>query len=413
MQKTTEDRRPKTFTWQHVTLFSVLTFLLQGHCLAVAQGIEVESNNTCQSAQSFGATVFPFTVDGSVDTSDVDFLQFTGPPGAVVTVQLIALTSGDSLLGFFDSSCNLISLNDDAEGLNSRLQFLIPEDGVFTLAATSYPDFGFTGAGGSSGPYQLILTQQVVIIGSISGRVVDAIARVLLRGDAFPFTFVSLYRCLGGICDEFVTGQVTDIEGRFTFTYDGAGFPLTTGQYLVRVSANQYQIGETAPFSVGEGEHRDLGDIRLTPLPLQFFSSIPCSNLPAGGGTCTYSVSVRNTTTTTFTGAVWSTVNAFGIGYPVNFSRFQTGKSSGNPSPQKLKVGPRQSASVQLQFDVPRRVAEGASFCAEGWLGQDPQPTFNTVGTSFLFCIIKEGGSFQVVPDEKAHKLYKKLKEKN
>jgi hypothetical protein len=218
---------------------------------------------------------------------------------------------------------------------------------------------------------------------------------------------------VGGTCDELVNGQPTDLEGRFSFTHDGAGFPLTTGQYLVRVFANQYQFGETAPFSVGEGEHLDLGDIGLIPLPLQIFSSVPCTNLPAGGGTCTYSVSVRNTTATNFTGAVWSTIEAFGIGSPAGVSLFQTGKSSGNPSPQKLKVGSQQSASVQLQFDVPSTVGEGAVFCADGWLGQDPQPTFNTVGTSFLFCIIKEGGSFQVVPDEKAHKLYKKLKEKN
>jgi hypothetical protein len=412
MQKATKDRGKRTFPWYGPLLLGALALLLQGAGLAVAQGSEAEANTTCLTAQPFGAIALPFTVDGNLATSDVDFFQLTGPPGAVVRADLVALGPWDPFLGLFDSGCNLIHVNDDAEGFNARLRFTIPEDGVFILAATSCCDGGFNGAGGSDGPYQLLLTP-VALIGSISGRVVDAVTGTSLRGDDFPFGRVALYRCRDSICEEFVTEQATDLQGRFLFTRDDAGLPLSAARYQVRGSADQYQASLTEPFTVGEGANYAIGDVRLLPVPIQFIGVVPCGPLPPAGGTCTYSVSVRNNTTTTFRGAVWSTVGAFGIGSPLGESFFQVGKSSGNPAPQKLNVKPQQSVAVQLEFDVPGTVADGAIFCADGWLGQAPQPTLNTVGAAFLFCISKEGGAFQVVPEKRARKLQKKVKAKH
>ena len=67
-------------------------------------------------------------------------------------------TLPDPFLGLFDSNCNLLALNDDNNGnFNSRLIFFIPPDGVFVLAATSFGDSSFTGAGAFSGSYQLTI----------------------------------------------------------------------------------------------------------------------------------------------------------------------------------------------------------------------------------------------------------------
>lgn len=395
-------------------LLSVLMPLAESPRLAFAQGSEVEPNNTCPTAQNFGAITLPFTVEARLETlPEIDFFQFTGTPGAGVRVDLAGADTGqgtlsDPLLGLFDSNCNLLAANDDGVGLNSRLQFFVPADGVLILAATSFADFGFTGEGGSSGSYQLTITP-LLFAGSISGRIVDAISGNALRGDAFPFTNVELRRCQDNDCFEFVNHQATDAQGRFLFSSDVTGFPLTVGRYQVVAFAEQYEQGETTPFDVGEGENPDIGDLRLTPFPLQFFAVDPCGNIASAGGTCTYTVQVRNSSATRFKGAAWSLINGFGIGSRANETVFQTGRKSGNPQPQVVVLQPGRTTFLQFQFEVPGTVAEFATFCAETLVGQDPDPLFNTVGRRFLFCISKEGGTFDVLPEKKARKLFREL----
>ena len=132
--------------------------------LASVQGPDLEPNNTCPTAQNFGAIALPFSLDGSLDGfplpgGDVDFLRFTGTPNTAVRVDLEGQFTGkgtlsDPVLGFFDAGCNLIVSDDDnGEGNNSRLAITIPSDGVYIMAVTSFPDFGFDQGG--TGTYQL------------------------------------------------------------------------------------------------------------------------------------------------------------------------------------------------------------------------------------------------------------------
>jgi 5-hydroxyisourate hydrolase-like protein (transthyretin family) len=405
-------------------LLSVLLILAESPRPAFAQGTDVEPNNTCLTAQNVGAVTLPFTVEGALETPpetpDVDFFRFTGTPGAGVQVDLEGVTLPDPLLGLFDSSCNLLAVSDDAVGFNSRLQFVLPSDGVFILAATSCCDFGFTGNGGSSGSYRVTIAP-ILVAESISGRIVDAVSGTPLRGDVFPFALVELRRCQDNECFEFVNAQNTDSEGRFRFSSDFNGFPLTVGRYQVVAFAEQFEQGQTAPFDLGEGVDREVGDLLLTPLPIQFFAVDPCGNIAPTGGTCAYSVRVRNSSPTAFEGRAWSIVSGFGIGSPANETLFQTGTESGNPNPQVVVLEPAQSTFLQFQFEVPGTVAELAMICAEALVGQDPAPLFTTVGRRFLFCISKEGGpfsvatkggTFQLVPENKARKLFQKLKGK-
>ncbi len=133
--------------------------------LASVQGPDVEPNNTCSTAQDFGAVALPFSLDGSLDGSplpgggDVDFVRFTGTPNTTVRVDLEGQstgkgTLGDPFLGFFGSGCNLIAFNDDnGSTVNSRLVVTIPNDGVFIMAVTRCCDGNFDQGG--AGTYQL------------------------------------------------------------------------------------------------------------------------------------------------------------------------------------------------------------------------------------------------------------------
>jgi hypothetical protein len=190
-------------------------------------------------------------------------------------------TLGDPLLGLFDSACNLIDLNDDGGiGVNSKLVFAIPADGVFILAATSFPDFGFFVGG--VGTYQLTISH-FASIGSITGRIVDAVSGDPLPGDTDPFAFVRLLRCEDLECFELeeVNAQPADSQGQFQFSLDFSGRPLAVGTYQIVAFANQYQQGQTDPFEVAEGETRDVGDVRLQPFPVQFSNTVPCEDLPS------------------------------------------------------------------------------------------------------------------------------------
>ena len=132
--------------------------------MSLTTGPDVEPNNTCSTAQDFGAIALPFTLGGSLDgfplpVGDVDFVRFTGTPNTEVQVDLEGQstgkgTLGDPFLGFFNSGCVVIAINDDnGSTLNSRLVVTIPNDGVVILAVTTCCDFGFDQGG--NGTYQL------------------------------------------------------------------------------------------------------------------------------------------------------------------------------------------------------------------------------------------------------------------
>lgn len=93
---------------------------------------------------------------------DVDYFRFSARAGEVLVVQVVA-GQLDSLLGLFQVSGQgskthgtLVASDDDSgPGLLSALFYPVPETGEYVLAATTFPDFGFTGAGFSGGRYVL------------------------------------------------------------------------------------------------------------------------------------------------------------------------------------------------------------------------------------------------------------------
>ena len=85
----------------------------------------------------------------------------------------------------FDAEGNLLLADDDGGvGLLSRLLVQIAVDGTYAVGVSTYPDFGFTGAGGDFGRY-------VLNISSYRGTILpvgdDAGVEVALSTFAFPF----------------------------------------------------------------------------------------------------------------------------------------------------------------------------------------------------------------------------------
>lgn len=130
--------------------------------LTLSEGTEAEPNNTCSTAQDFGAVTFPFTLTGSLATDpqdtvppfgDLDFIRITGNPNTVATLDLEGQDTGqgtlsDPVLGVFTSGCIQLAVDDDGGvGLNSRLVITIPADGILVVGVTRFPDFGFTEGG--------------------------------------------------------------------------------------------------------------------------------------------------------------------------------------------------------------------------------------------------------------------------
>jgi hypothetical protein len=395
----------------HLTMKAVvLGLLLVGGILAnvrPALAQEIEPNDPCSAAQDVGEIALPFTMSGSLDSTeaapDVDFFRISGAPGSTVKVDLEGAetgkgTLGDPFLGFFDSGCNLMESNDDGGvGLNSRLALTIPDDGVFILAVTLCCDGEFLGGG--VGTYEITVAP-FLAIGSISGRVVDALTGTPLPGDTEPFAFVQLLRCEGDEGCFPVNGQPADPAGRFLFDRDFSAEPLGMGTYQVVAFANQYQPGQTDPFALGEGEERDVGDVQLEPFPVQLSNINPCGNIPAQGGTCKYSVTVANRSGTRLDAEAWSLVVGFGIGSFTDFTHFQAGI-------RQLTLQSEESKEARFEFRVPAEVRAGAFICADLFVSRRRAAFFDTVGAAGLFCITKEDAGFSIVADKKAQQIFR------
>ena len=361
-------------------------------------GLEVEPNNSCQGAQDVGAVSFPFSIDGNLDSSqspDIDFYRFSATAGEQLRIDHQGQLNGmgtlyDPFLGVFDSGCNLIAFNDDDGNLDSGLVLTVPADGVFTLAATEYPDEGFIGGG--HGTY-LLTVSPFETAGAISGRVTDAVSGAPLAGDAPPYVVVGLVQC--NIDCVLVNSLPAGSDGSFYFDQDSNGSPLTVGDYRVAVVAEQYQLLETEQFHVGAGEHLDVGNISLTPWQVQVRDSQVCA-IPSEGGLCEYTVTVANPMDTRFSGKAWSFVHANALGTFVDFTSFQTA------TPLNLRLEPGAQQTLHFRFRVRGAVPDGAVVCSEVYVGENPDAYFQTVGGAAIFCAVKGPDGLSLMSPEDA-----------
>jgi hypothetical protein len=354
--------------------------------------MDTEPNNSCIEAQDAGQLSLPFHLNGNLtssETPDVDFYRVHGSPGEPVVIDLEGQSSGvgtlvDPLLGVYDSSCTQIKVNDNSGSLNSRVPVIIPPDGVLILAATDSRDWWFEGGG--EGTYQLTVSH-LQAIGSISGSVVDAVTNVPVSGGEPFYPSLVLSRCDNEFsCTDVLYGDVGS-DGRFVLDREFDGTPFLPSTYLLIVYASQYQAFSSEPFTVAENEDFDLGDLALTPWPIQLTDVGGCA-LPAGSGMCEFSVKATNTLSTRFSGKAWSLVSAFRMepfadGTPFWGTTFQT------DTPLALRLGPGESKLLHFRFRVPRSVPDGVWICPHTYTGQNPNAFFNPVGEIFMPCFVK------------------------
>jgi len=98
-------------------------------------------------------------IDAAAVNSDIDFLSFVGlTPGEAFGAE-ITFADFDTTLGWFDEFGNLIASDDDGGvGLLSRLDVIVPVNGILTFAVSGFPNTNFDGTIHSKiGDYQLVL----------------------------------------------------------------------------------------------------------------------------------------------------------------------------------------------------------------------------------------------------------------
>jgi hypothetical protein len=494
--------------------------LLLGSWLSAAPvwgQVELEPNDPCPSAQNFGPISLPWALNGNLDSSvdpDVDFFRIRGTPGMAVRIDLEGQSTGqgtlpDPYLGAFDSDCNLIAADDDGgDNVNSRLDLPVPANGLLILGVTECCDGGFQGGG--NGTY-LLSVQESTAIGSITGRLIDALTGLGIPGyypvygraelrlclsadcassedvassyvdDESRFSFVENYfgeplepgryevrafaeryeeqlvgpfdvasgqsydvgdialtpiptiGSIAGRVIDAVTGEPLvalvdyayvdlllctdycytvgstslDEDSRFLFTEDFSGLPLQVGSYQIRVSADQYRDAETDLFDVGAGENYDLGDIGINALTVGFSDVVPCKSVPREGGLCRFSVRVTNRLSNgLFGGKAWALVDGSSIGSVLDYTTFQLSHEG------SINLAPGESRVVEFAYWVPTTVDNGAYLCVRAYAGEaTPNAFFGTVGTADLFCMTKGfAQTFSPLPPGQSRALFDRLR---
>lgn len=112
---------------------------------------------------------------------DVDFFSFSAEGGTTLIAEVV---SGglDSLIVVTDSTGAILAIDDDGgAGLLSRIVVPVPADGTYFLGVTTFPDFGFTGVGNSSGRY-------VITVETIEGILLN-LGDDTSQEVALPFSF--------------------------------------------------------------------------------------------------------------------------------------------------------------------------------------------------------------------------------
>jgi hypothetical protein len=396
----------------------ILTASLAGAVLfvPVASAQDAEPNDTCTTAQDAGALVLPSVVSGSIDgsaptpPSDVDFYRFTATPGQRLRIS----GSVGSRAGAFSDTCALLAAPDT--GVETDADFTVPASGAFVLAVAETFDESFNGGFGqpNSGPYTVSIAPAPAPIGSISGRLIDAVTRRPLAGA------IILRRCTQGLCSESVTLQnteeVADGTGVFRIQTGALGQPILVGDFELTAFAEMGQFDDaTRRFSVGAGQNLDLGNVGLTPPPISLQNIRPCTRVPAQGGTCQYSVNVRNNMPTRLTGQAFSTVTAGpaqpDLGFAGTSFEASTQRIAGVAFRGPISMpGGGASRDVTFYFKVPPSVPEGTMICSDVKIGLDPAPLFNVQRQWLLFCLTREASGYRAMGSEESRAAFERMR---
>lgn len=122
-------------------------------------------------------------------SGDVDYYRFTAKAGDWLVAETIPGTQVDTVLGLYAAGGGPLLASDDdgGSGLLSRILWHVPADGEYAIAVSTYPDLGFTGAGGDAGRYVLSLLPYHGTALNTTRLGDDSAIEVPIDGFAFPF----------------------------------------------------------------------------------------------------------------------------------------------------------------------------------------------------------------------------------
>ena len=230
----------------------------------------------------------------------------------------------------------------------------------------------------------------VDLVGSISGRLVDALDGSPLSGFSPPFGAATLEYCEEWGCYPVLYYFPTDEDGRFRF--DGVAFGLTPGRYRIVANAQDYVGLTTEPFDAGNREDIDLGNLALTPRPILFGEIVGCEVLPLGG-VCDFSVEITNRGPGRYRGEAWAIARYFSADDPNLRTRFQIGRMGAqNPNPQRINLAQGKTTVLSFKLEVPAGASVGTDLCVTAEVGRDPSPQFDSTGDRLLFCALAQDG---------------------
>ena len=273
----------------------------------------------------------------------------------------------------------------------------------------SYVGEIFTAQGGAPVDVGALALTPMILIGSVTGRLIDGVTRAPLPGVAPPFAAATLERCDFSPCYAVAYAQPNEL-GEFRF--DGQLFQIQPGTFRITAFADDYRLTTTSQFSVAAFEDYTAGTVIVKPFPIEFGAVQGCE-IPAGGGLCEYQIVLRNRGPGRYRGEAWSTIDYFANEYPYRNTRFQVGSIGAVlPTPEQVNLRPGESMPLRFQFYVPGNVPEYSSICATATVGTGFAPQFNNQGDRFVFCTNKQAGTFDLLPEKDGRRRLRELIER-
>jgi len=358
--------------------------------------LETEPNNSCATAQNLTGAQVPVSLVGNLSNANgdigVDFYRLQLNPWQYLRVDMQGAGSGngtlqDPYLGLFDGSCQRLEENDDHAGLDSRLRFKAPQDGIIVLAAASCCNSDFRGQDESTGTYLLTLSAPPPVLEGITGRIIDAVHWTPIAGGRHTWVDVSLVTSNG----HWIANAQVDPNGRFTFTKDDEGQWLEPGTYRVVVYADGYSEGRSEPFEAPPGGIWDMGDVRLVPPPVSFTNLEVCESLPPEGGRCRISMRLLSNRYQDQRVEPWLIVQG-GTNSPAGDTTYELRPKSR----QIVKLPALNSRAVRFVLTIPGPSLRDIWLSVGGWVAKAGTSRLITLRHDYLVEIHSDGEKYVV-----------------
>lgn len=322
----------------------------------------------------------------------------TGQPLASANVQLYRCSHGcDGAGGAITDETGTFRFATDEPTTHGPLLVGTYQLAVYRYNSLPYePELQYTLAEGQELDLGDIALMPVPRVGSIRGRVIDRVTGAPLSDTADPRAQVSLYSCWDP-ASEWGCSRVADLpveaDGTWVFASQPDGSAPAPGTFRVYAFAEQYNGGQSANFTVGDGENVDAGTVALDSYPVRLYLQRGCGEIPSTGGTCRAAVRIVNGLGTRLMGEAWSVVNARNPDFGGStLTTFQTGLS------RPVFLAPAASLTVPLEFTVPAGVQDGTSICGQTVVAPRAN-RFETFGARHMFCLNKGVQGFSAVPE--------------